>query len=271
MTDATTVQQNIARAKACLRREDFAAAMRLLSVAMSQYAEISLVGPARFAMESLIREILDDCNSQPKLREVMTPTGSSTPVQIRYAHGKESALARLFDGLAVRLEQSRLVQEQEKERQRLERRQRLCDKARELLDNGEMHKGLAFIRRVLTEYGDNDPDLYLSMAESLHSADLVMDAAEILSQGIDLFPKTPAFYAASIKMYAEIGKLNEAENIFRRGIRQFGAHPRNLLAMARIYAEAGQRARAAALLYRLLQSHPDCEEAKTLVAQLEFS
>jgi len=270
MSDAKTIRENIARARIYLQRQDFAVAMRTLSVAMGQYAGMKAVGASRFEIEEAIRMALNDCNRQAKLREVLTPAGGSTPTQLRYVRGKEEMLARVFASLAISLEQAHRQQIREKEQQWLERRQRLSSKATEFLDGGELHKGLAFIRRVLEEYGNNDPDLHLTMAEYLRNADLVLDAAEILGQAIELFPKATALYAASIKWYAEIGKLDKAEIIFRRGIRQFGIHPRNLLAMARIYAEAGQRAKAVSLLYRLLQDHPDCEEAKTLLGQVEF-
>lgn len=270
MSDAKTVRENIARARIYIQRQDLVAAMRTLSAAMSQYADIKAAGVARFEVEEAIRVALDECNRQSRLREVLTPAGGTAPAQLRYVRGKEGMLARVFAGLAVSLENTHRQLIREKEQQWLERRQRLAGKAQEFLESGELHKGLAFIRRVLAEYGNSDPDLHLSMAEYLRDADLDMDAAEVLSQAIELFPKAAVLYAASMKLYAAIGRLDKVEGIFRRGLRQFGTHPRNLLAMARIYAEAGQRAKAVSLLYRLLQEHPDCEEAKTLLGQVEF-
>ncbi|MDR2726889.1 MAG: tetratricopeptide repeat protein, partial [Deltaproteobacteria bacterium] len=243
---------------------------RMLSTAMSQYVDVKAVGATRFEVESAIRETLDDCNRQAKLRDVLTPAGGSTPTQLRYVRGKEAMLARLFAGLAINLEQTRRQEVQQGEQEWLERRQRLSGKALELLAEGELHKGLAFIHRVLEECGDHDPDLHLTLAESLDNAGLHTDAADILSQAIDHFPRETSLYGAAIKMYAEIGRLDRVETIFHQGVKQFGPHPHNLLSMARIYAEAGQRAKAVSLLYRLLQDHPDYEEGKALLARVEF-
>lgn len=268
MSDIRTVREHIARSRTLLRRQEPVQALRMLASALEQYAGIKVMGPQRFEAEAAFGEALADCNHHPDLQPVLIPPSGDKPVQLKLVRGKEAALGALCNALAAKIEQAGRQQEQEAERERLERRKVLIGKAKGLLNGGDLPKARAFIRKLLDEYGANDPELHLSMAEGLRGAGMVMDAAELLETAISLFPKESVLYTAAIDNYAGAGKFDMAEAVFKRVLRQFGAHPKSFLTMAQLYAVAGRKEKAAELLYQILQSHPDFEEARGLMEYL---
>lgn len=162
-----------------------------------------------------------------------------------------------------------VLQSQEAERQRQNRRNELLEKTRSLLREGDRSRGKAFASKLLDEYGKEDPGLYLAIADTMRAADLGLDAAELIENAITLFPKESALYSALIDIYSTAGMYEKAEEGYRRVLKQFGKHPKTLLNMAKAYATWGRKAKAVALLYQVTYDYPDFQEAKDALTQLE--
>ena len=263
---AREIRENVARARLLIRKGELAQAMRHLASALEANAGLKAFGPMRYEIEVGFGEAFADLNVQASMQPLLTPPGSDKPISLKYVRGKDKTLAVLFSNLVQRLDAAadRQLVEQMKEREA--RKQDLIARAHAQFEEGELPKGRAFIQKVLEEFGDDDSKISIEMAELLRTANMPLDAAEILREAVDKFPKDPKIYTLLIDSYERATNYSKAEDIYARAFRQFGAHPRMVYRLSKLYVAMKRYKDAQKLLEPLARDNPDFEEAHKMLA-----
>ncbi len=262
---AREIRENIARARLLIRRGEFAPALRLLAAALELNAGLKSFGSMRYEIEVAFGEAFADLNVQPAMQPLLTPPGGDKPVSLKHIRGKDKALATLFANLVRRLEAEADKRTLEQMKEREARKRDLLARARAQFAEGELPKGRAFIQKIIEEFGDEDARLHIHTAELLRDVSMPLDAADILRDAIDKFPKDPKLYTLLIDSYERAKEYSKAEDIYARAFRQFGTHPHMAFRLARLYVNWKHYKDAERVLAQLLREDPDFEQARKLL------
>lgn len=198
---------------------------------------------ARFEVEALITECMATLNRQPVVRSFLEALTKKKNAAIPYTPGQEDKLKALLGIVYKGLTQDAQNAEKREQETKTQRKALLKKRGLDSLKAGDMAKGKAALRVLAEEFG-SEPGLFVQVAEWLIQYKLYFEAAELLEQAIETFPKETKAYALAVSCYRSIRELEKAESVYLRALQRFGTHPRTLLNLAKLYVEWNKRDKA---------------------------
>jgi tetratricopeptide (TPR) repeat protein len=121
------------------------------------------------------------------------------------------------------------------------------DKVEDLVKKGDEKEALALLKDKLA----SDPkhlEIYLRLSQLYSQMQLYPEAADILNQGLKIFPKEQSLLIALGFVHLEKGDLNQAKNLFGEILKENENDPEALTGMGR-YEELNHNAEAAITWY----------------------
>ncbi|MDL2315564.1 tetratricopeptide repeat protein [Desulfovibrio sp. OttesenSCG-928-A18] len=237
------VGQKFARAKAQLKRDDTIRALESILTALDEYEPGRLPRQVCFEIEVLIAECVQDLNRQPAVRNIFQSLAKSKNAALPYTPGEEKKLHGTLILLHKALSQNVKVKEEDAAEKKLKRKCALEQSGLEHLRSGDKPRGRASFRLLAEEYGD-EPGLLAQLGEWFMQFALFFEAAEMLEQAMERFPKESKAYGLAAKCYTELREFEKAESVYLRAVKQFGSHPRTLLNMAKLYMQWNKKEEA---------------------------
>lgn len=263
------IRDNLARAKAFVRRDALIEALDLVIVALITMPRARLVGTARYELEVSLDEILGDISRVNRLQRYLPKPANNRPFTFKYIKGKEeliaTALGRLVDALYAEAEQAYAAEQRRVDQQR----QALLNAGQASLDDGEATKARILWRRYLDEHAKDDPIPYSELARRFLMAGYSGEALGLLELGRERFPKERGFYVNAIDILTRLREYDKAEQLYVAVIRQFGMHPNTLVRLAQLYYDWRRKDKAALTACRALELDPNCEDARIILAQVD--
>ncbi len=263
-TPPQAVSRNIARAKSLVRREEPIRALEALITGLELYDPAQLMGKARFEIEVLIQECVNELNRLPQVRSFLIALAKSDKVALAYTPGKEDQLKKLLPILRKGLEETEAAGRRSEHETREARKTMLQEKGLNFLKAGDAPRGKGALRVLGDEFGD-EPGVLVEIGQWLVEAKLYFEAAEFLEQSIGAFPKESRAYAAAADCYLTLREFDKAEAVYLRATKEFGKHPKTMLNLARLYVQWGKRDKAFETARDVLAKDPNNAEAKEIV------
>lgn len=258
------LSQKLARARSLLRRDDSARGVDALISGLQAYSSRQLLSKIRFEVEVLIQECVNELNRQPPVRRLFESLAHSAKVFVPYTPGKEDKLVETLLLLKKALENDAREQQLAADAKRLARRTDLEQKGLTSLRNGDFSRGKSALKVLAEEFGE-EPGLLARVGEWMLEYRLCFEAAEILEQAMELFPKDSKAYRLASEAYAGLHEQEKLESVYLRAIREFGRHPRTLLHLARLYQNWNRREEAFHLAKEAWAKDNSLAEAKEIV------
>lgn len=228
------VTHKFARAKAQLKRDDTLRALAAMLAGLDEFKPKSMPGKARFEVEVLILECVQELNRQPLVRTLFENLARSRNAHIPYTPGEEKKLKGVLDIIHKALHASIAAKKESAEDMKLQRKTQLEQKGLEYLRSGDVARGRSFLRVLAEEYGKEDGVL-LQVGDWFMEQKLYFEAAEMLELAMNAFPKQSKAYALAAQCYIELREFKKCESVYLRAIKQFGKHPRTQLNLAKLY------------------------------------
>lgn len=262
------LRENIARANGYLRRNEVGRALKAMSSALRQFAGIQLMRGPRAELDIQITEFLNALVHNQAMQPLLDPHHSGKPKPIRYQQGKEAALATVLDGLAKIMADEAEAEIRKSAEERLERKRMLIETGTQLLSEGQLAKGRAFLKRVAEEFS-NDEGIRVQLAKIFIAAGQLVEAAEMYEESIQFQPREVAAYTGAVNTWLELREYEKAEKIFQAILRSFGGHPNTFGKMAKMYWDWRKRDKAEELAIRALQGNKSQPEALEVMNALK--
>lgn len=261
------LRENIARANGYLRRGEVVRALAAMSSALRQFSGIHLMRGPRAELDIQISEFLNSLVHHQTMQPLLDPSGSGKPKPIPYQQGKESILATVLDGLAKILASEAEDKIRRETEARLERKKTLIETGTKLIQEGQLAKGRAFLKRVAEEFGD-DAGIRVQVGKIFEANGCLMEAAEMYEESIEAEPRESAAYAGAISTWLELREYEKAEKVFMAVMRTFGGHPNTFGKMAKMYLEWRKKDKAEEMALRALQGNKQQPEALAVMEAL---
>ncbi len=258
------VGMNIARAKSLLRRDDPLRALDALIAGLDAYEPAKLMGKARFEIEVLVQECVNELNRQAQVRSFLESLGKSSTVGIAYVPGQENKLKALLPIMRKALLETEAAKERGLEEERTARKAALRDKGLSYLQAGDSPRGKAALRVLGDEFGE-EPGILADIGRILLDHKLYFEAVEFLEQAIEAFPREGSAYASAAESYLALREFEKAEVVYLKAIREFGKHPKTMINLARMYSQWNKKDKAFEAAGDVLRKDPDNAEAKEMV------
>lgn len=262
------VRENIARAKAQLRRGDLPRSIEAMIEALNALAGLRILGPSRFETQIGIQEYVTDLNRSPALRALFEAHGIRQGTTIAFACGQELALATKLGIIHKALEADRLRRESETEAGVAQRKATLLSGGQAQLRSGDLPRGRSILRRAAEEFG-HERGILSDIGELLAQAGLGFEAAEMFESAIAAFPDDSRAYSGAIENYLKLGEYAKTEAIYMAALRQFGSHPQTFLNMAKMYLAWHKKDKAWEYADRAFKADPKNQDARVLIETLE--
>lgn len=261
------LRENIARANGYLRRGEVVRALAAMSSALRQFSGIHLMRGPRAELDIQISEFLNSLVHHQTMQPLLDPSGSGKPKPIPYHHGRESVLATVLDGLAKILASEAEEKIRRETETRLERKKTLIETGTKLIQEGQLAKGRAFLKRVAEEFGE-DAGIRVQVGKIFEANGCLMEAAEMYEESIEAEPRESAAYAGAISAWLELREYEKAEKVFMAVMRTFGGHPNTFGRMAKMYLEWRKKDKAEEMAIRALQGNKQQPEALAVMEAL---
>lgn len=261
------LRENIARANGYLRRNEVPRALQAMSLALRQFASVHLMRGPRAELDIQISEFLTSLVHHSAMQPLLDPGHSGKPKPIRYQPGKEVALATVLEGLAKIMASEAEAEIRRVTEERLERKKTLIETGTQLLREGQLAKGRAFIKRVAEEFSD-DAGIRVQLAKIFTASNQLVEAAEMYEESMEKEPREVAAYTGAVTTWLELREYERAEKVFQAILRTFGGHPNTYGKMAKMYWDWRKRDKAEELAIRALQGNPAQPEAKEVMEAL---
>ena len=262
------LRENIARANGYLRRGEVARALAAMSAALRQFTGIHLMRGPRAELDIQISEFLNSLIHHQAMQPLLDPSGSGKPKIIRYQQGKENILATVLDGLARILTSSAEEEIRREAETRLERKKSLIETGTKLIQEGQLAKGRAFLKRVAEEFSD-DEGIRVQVGKIFEANNCLVEAAEMYEESIEHQPREVAAYTGAIAAWLQLHEFEKAEKIFMAVLRTFGGHPNTYGLMAKMYWDWRKRDKAEEMAIRALQGNKEQPEAKAVMEAMQ--
>lgn len=262
------LRENIARANGYLRRNEVPRALNAMSSALRHFAGIQLMRGPRAEMDIQICDFLNALAHHQTMQPLLDPGHTGKPKPIRYQPGKEAALATVLEGLSKIITDEAEADIRRKTEERLERKKMLIATGTRLLQEGQLAKGRAFLKRVAEEFSE-DEGIRVQLGKIFAAQGRLMEAAEMYEDSIEHEPRASAAYTGAITAWLELREYERAEKVFMAVLRTFGGHPNTYGRMAKMYWDWSKREKAEEMAIRALQGNKSQPEAKAVMAELE--
>lgn len=270
---ATTIpkemSENLARAKAYLKRDDCLRSMEAAAAALEFYARTKIVGKAKSMAEVNFREYINELARHGIIRAFFLSRGITKEPFIIYKAGQEEELAKALRALFHALE--KVGQQAEKAGQKKEEQERneSLKKGLELVyTEKEKIRGRAMLRRHLDIYGQEE-GVMAEIAGHFLKAALPLEAAELYEQAMENFPKDARAYLGAIEAYTALGDNEKVEKTYLRIIKAFGPHPKTYLNMSKFYLGWHKKLKAYDYALWALQGDENLKEAQEIMDKID--
>lgn len=254
------LRENIARANGYLRRNEVPRALSTMASALKQFAGVQMMRAARAELDIQISEFLNSLIHHQTMQPLLDPAGNGKPRIIRYQQGKEAALAAVLDGLARIINSEAEDAIRKKTEERLERKKTLIETGTRLLQEGQLAKGRAFLKRVAEEFSE-DAGIRVQLGKIFVAQGQLMEAAEMYEESIQFEPREVAAYTGAVNAWLELREYEKAEKVFLTILRTFGGHANTFGKMAKMYWDWRKRDKAEEMALRALQGNSSQPEA----------
>ena len=268
ITIPKTVTENIARAKAYLRRNEAERAMDAIVAAINEYEAAQVIGKARFEAASLFHDAVGDFNRNNMVKELIETLSRSPKAAIVYQANKEKELGNIFKILLKFLTESKAKEERDRLEADVKERKMLISRGQSLLDSGDHAMGRAVFKRYADTYGA-EPGVLGDVGHRFLQAKLYKEAAEVLEKAIDKHPKESRAYADAVTAYLAMREFEKAEAVYVKVVKQFGAHQRTLYNLAKLYMFMNKKDKAFEAARRAYSKDSSMVEAKELMDFLD--
>lgn len=255
--------KKIARAKAQLKRDDTVRALESLLAGLDEFDPQHTPAKARYEVEALLTECVADLNRQPLIRALFESLAKSKQAFIPYVPGQEGKLRGVLGILYKALNESAAKTQRDEAEGQAQRKAALEQKGLEALKTGDMPRGKSALRILAEEFGE-EPGMLVKIAEWLLEYKAYFEAAELLEQAMEAFPKDVKAYGLAAQCYRTIRELEKAEAVYLKAIQRFGKHPRTLLNLAKLYVEWNKKDKAFEAAYDAWKKDNSLTEAKEI-------
>lgn len=260
-----SVTQNIARAKAALRKGDVLKGVECLLEALNLFEPKKIIGKSKYETEILLLECLEELNHNPRVLEFLKKvTQPGKEPGIPYTPGQESQFMGMLQIVLRALREDVQEQEDSFEGNREERKSELWLKGSGFLKSGDMPRGKAVLRRMVEEFGD-EPGVQAMVGEALFQANLGIEAIEFLERALEIDPADNKPYTYLVQAYASNREFKKAERIYKLALRRFGQHYKTLISFAQMYKLWNKRDECYDVAQMALKESPDNPEAQELL------
>lgn len=254
----------IARAKALLKRDDTIRALDSLIAGLDEFGTHALPDKARFEIEVLIQECVQELNRQPAVRNLFATLTTGRAGQVPYTPGQEKKLIPVLGILHKALAGSKEAETRARHEEREQRKNTLLQRGCDYLKADDLPRGKSALRVLAEEFG-KEPGILVRTGELLLDAKCYFEAAEMLEQAIEVFPKESTAYGLATQIYIQVREYEKAEAIYLKAIKRFGKHPRTLLNLARLYAAWNKTEEAFRMAQEAYAKDPSLDEAKSMM------
>lgn len=260
-----SVAHMFARAKSQLKRDDSTRALENMLAGLAGFEPKKYAAKTRFEIEVLILECVMELNRQPAVRELFAALSKkSKTAQVAYTPGQEKKLAGVLTLLHKALADKVAAGEEDAAAAKAKRRAMLEQKGLVYLQSGNFPRGKAALRVLAEEFG-KEPGVLRQASEWLLEFKLHFEAAELLEQAMEHFPKDSKSYGLAAQCYIDVREFEKAEAVYQSAIRQFGRHPRTLLNLAKVYVAWNKKEAAFTTAQDALNKDDSLEEARAIV------
>ncbi len=260
--------QRLAHIRAYLRRGELLPALEDFSTLLNLYKPAQFANKPRFEIEDSIKNSLIELQKHAPVKDFLKEITNSDKTVLSYRIGSEITLSKqlniIYRGLLAKQEAA----EKEAEQQLIDRYNKLWARGRELINNGELVKGKAMLRKLADEFPD-DLDLAVEVADYFKEHRLYVEAGELYKRTIEQSPKNSKAYAGLVVCFIELNEYEQAEGLYNQHLRQFGRHPRTIVNLAWLYLRWGKRSKALDTAYQALAIDPENVEAKAIIDENE--
>ena len=267
LTPPPLVLQNIARAKSLFCRDEPIRGLDAFLAGLNLYDPAQLLGKARFQVEVLVAECVQELNREAHVRGMLAELTKSPKAALTYAPGHEDTLRDLLAILRKALQENSKNKEAAKAQEMEDRKNTLRERGREHLANGDAGRGKAALRVLADEFG-HEPGVLLEVGQLLQKAKLLFEALEFYEAAVQAFPKEAPAYQGAAFCAVELREAEKAVEIYTKALRQFGKHPKTLFNLAKAYMMANNREKAFEFAQAAYKADPSNEEAKALADKL---
>lgn len=269
MSNPKAIKENIARAKNYIRRNELIRSLNMLQQAVEMISNMPNLGTHRFEIETSLNDVLSDCNQYPEVLSILTIAQTGQVIPLKYMPGKAAPLAKILKSLHDRLDLEEAHAELKQHQEAMQRFHTTCVVAKEMIVSGDKLKGRVMLRKALEDFA-MDSSLYIENYLELKKLEQWDEAAEMLENGIERFPKETELYSMGINLYIKRRNFSGAEALYRKVLTQFGSNPITMSNMAKLYYFGGRRESAINLMYEIIRSFPEAtSQLIPLVRQME--
>ncbi len=263
------INENMARAKAYLKRDEIIRSLDAAIFALTTYTQVRIVGTAKFMAEVLFHEYANELSANWTIKQFFAARGLTRGPYVIYKEGREQLLADGLNALKAAIEKVNNASRHQKEEQAKKDRQTLLSKGLELLyTKGGEAKGRAVLRRYIDHYG-HEPGVIVEIANHFLKANLPLEAAELFERAMEAFPKDPKGFTGAIQAYTATGDRNKVENTYLLILRTFGAHPNTYLRMSKFYLAWNKKDKAYEYAARALDGDKSLKEAQLIMDKID--
>ena len=238
--------------------------MEAMMAGLDDFEPARLPGRVKFEVEVLIMECVTELNRQPVIRRLLEGLLKAPKAQVTYTPGQEGRLRQVVGLLHKAINESTEQREEAARQEKRRRKAELEQKGLGYLRAGDAPRGKAAMRVLAEEFGQ-EPGVYAQVGEWLLEFDLHFEAAEVLEQAMEAFPKESKAYGLAAQCYRTMREFAKAETVYLHAIKQFGKHPRTVLNLAKLYMEWNRKEDAFRMAQDALNKDQSLDEARAIV------
>ncbi|MBQ3058730.1 MAG: tetratricopeptide repeat protein [Desulfovibrio sp.] len=261
------LRENIARANGYLRRNEVERAMLAMAAAMRQCSGVRLMRAARAEVDIQVNDFLNSLIRHQRLQPLLDPGQTGRPRKLPYQQGKEAALATVLEGLTKILKDEAENSIKRETEARIERKKTLIETGLRLMQEGQLAKGRAFLKRVPEEFSSEE-GIYVQVGQIFAAAGQHTEAAEMFEASIQKQPRHTAAYTGAVTSWMKLHEYEKAEAVYQTILRTFGGHPSTFGKMAKMYYLWHKREKAEDMALRALQGNSKQSDALEVIEAL---
>lgn len=256
--DIVTVRRQLKQVPSSLRQGKIVPAVQFVVAALRLLLTTPLMKAEKDEFAGLIREAIDHINNDAALRKIY-------PLALVYQPGEEK---RLFDNLHELLEilkDESMAEVEELAKAMAARKSAALEKGQQHLDADELDKARDVFSAISGEFPD-DGELKGAIGEKVLAKGMYEEAAEYLSEAVELDPEALYLYNRLGIALRKLGRFDVAESYYLKALPLAPEEPTLLFNIGRLYAEWGKWGQALEYGEKAHAIKPQFEEAKKLAA-----
>ena len=261
------VIQSIARAKSLFCRDEPIRGLDAFITGLELYEPAHLLGKARYQVEVLVQECVQELNREAHVRDILAALTKSPKSTLAYSPGNEDNLLNILGILRKALMESKKNKEAAAAQELEDRKNSLRARGRDHLNKGDAGRGKATLRVLADEYG-HEPGVLLEIGQWLQDAKLLFEALEFYEAAMQSFPKEAKAYQGAAFCAVELHEADKAVEVYMQALRQFGKHPKTLFNLAKAHMMAKNRDKAFEFAQAAYKADPSNLEAKEMADKL---